>query len=1269
MKFLTLLCVVLVSAMVSAQTTTLAPSTTTVRPNPPPNAPETIKDNLLRAQEELSITHEFAEILLSPSIVIHDENSPKAANNKDRRVSFASNQLARYLEPINPFESLDPISSNQELSNLYCKSCEKHSTPPIASIIEHLEAINLNPSAAAVRAEVLNLKNETLSHDSCEALEELFKRVKYRSIDLTSCSLDDISATAIFDMIEYYEATNELNISENSNIKNRGWQSCINMIKRSQALHSLSTRGTLLSDNNALNLGNALLTSYIYTLKLEHCGLSGRPIFCLGGALQKNKILKELCLANNDLKSNDALHIADLLRLNCYLQLLDISNNDIQDKGCRYLTEALSYQSDYVSKNSTTNDNRLATTTKFDFGDLTTNLNNINNNRHRSPTPTPKIEIDATRSHIVVRSDSEPIPRAPATNNNNNNNNNNNSSIPLRKSTSSEIDAKSESMTDNSDSNKEFSVAISSTKPQETTTPTSVPITTTAVPPSAIPEKFLYTTASLSPISHGYDDTTTNHNVFNVRSPERSFSSESLCSETSIESNDSKSSIRLIETKFTNKNGTLERQSSSHPTTLASNEKKPTGLQVLILWNNNLTKKCATCFGELLESTDTLEILNIGQNVLTNHFLTEIKSSIKLNKSLNSLGLQSSHLNCDGLKTLSEILQFGGNLTLQRIDLRSNEISIFGLQALSEALNNNKTIIRIDLDDAPKNIMIPMFDNNSEYQRLISTIRAQCSRNENPPEPTEVATKSTTPIQVIKRKPYMNSRKISLTCPNVKVISKSLPDNQLLDPLMKRCTSGRLRSPSPSPSPNSSPLPSPSRSRFQVSKVSESANKFTSSASPSPSSSSGSPTFFPPHSRFRVTVIPQPTPSAPMNIATQTNFPLNRESSILDRSKEIDIPKKVAPKIESSLAANPVATSFLNISNSSMLSSQSCEQLDYEVKRTFIDMDSCSSFSSSIESIDHQTDLSLTESFDLLDKFVPTIEGEDKRTRDILSDENTIISTSSSSSNEGLTLTTNSPTSSPKQEQKRVRKTSWIHSAIGSTGKNENIAYPATLDKLLNLFQHPTSLFTKAIPEPTVMTTSMSSTLSNKPKCTTQSRETVGVKENSISGLIHSFINLTHNKKDDLMPIKSGGSCTILQNISPENTVGKATNSQMIIESLPKSVKKELKENISPENTISCDNIVGIETSVPKSQLTSKVLFLMGDESVDDQDCDIDMQTTSDVIIRQDSVSDDLIDLKDPEQKSLGDITRDSLSILKLRDNDSNLQLSTDDSHLQNQTM
>lgn len=49
-----------------------------------------------------------------------------------------------------------------------------------------------------------------------------------------------------------------------------------------------------------------------------------------GGALQKNRVLKELCLANNELNANDAYNVGNILKNNYHLQLLDISNNDIQ---------------------------------------------------------------------------------------------------------------------------------------------------------------------------------------------------------------------------------------------------------------------------------------------------------------------------------------------------------------------------------------------------------------------------------------------------------------------------------------------------------------------------------------------------------------------------------------------------------------------------------------------------------------------------------------------------------------------------------------------------------------------------------------------------------------------------------------------------------------------------------------------------------------------------------------------------------------------------
>lgn len=197
--------------------------------------------------------------------------------------------------------------------------------------------------------------------------------------------------------------------------------------------------------------------------------------------------------------------------------------------------------------------------------------------------------------------------------------------------------------------------------------------------------------------------------VYNASSivPERSFSSESLNSETSIESNDSKSSIKLTESKFS-KNGTLERQNNASALA-APSMTTPNGLQVLMLWNNRITRDSAQSISKLLSATTTLEILNVGKNVLSNDFVANIKTSLKTNTSLTSLGLQSVHLSNDGIKTLSEILDFGGNVTLQRIDLRDNNLQVSGLTSLNEVLKSNKSITRIDLDDVPRRASVSIY--------------------------------------------------------------------------------------------------------------------------------------------------------------------------------------------------------------------------------------------------------------------------------------------------------------------------------------------------------------------------------------------------------------------------------------------------------------------------------------------------------------------------------------------------------------------------------
>lgn len=530
--------------------------------------------------------------------------------------------------------------------------------------------------------------------------------------------------------------------------------------------------------------------------------------------------------------------------------------------------------------------------------------------------------------------------------------------------------------------------------------------------------------------------------------PGRSFSSESLNSETSIESNDSKSSIKLTEAKFT-KNGTLERQSgNSVSSATVGPPAAPNGLQVLMLWNNNLTRHAAKSMSDLLAATTTLEILNVGKNVLSNDFVSNIKCSLKANSSLLSLGLQSAHLTNDGVKTLSEILDFGGNVTLQRVDLRDNHLQVSGLSALNEVLKSNKSVTRIDLDDVPRRAHVSHFatmiltfnrhyfdvfclhsqdhgsDSSIDYSRAVNNIRSLCARNENPPERDTIRT-------AVKRvqNNFLHSRKISLTVQSIRNPDtvKQPPakaEHNLLDPTRK--SGGRLKSPLPSPipSPVLSPMLSPSRSRFQVSRVVESNTANVSPITP-PSSNSCSPTSFTSStSRFRVTVVEPPkVMSAPVTIInnnSSTNKEPKETSPSLTQKLSPPSPPPPAPPAPPLISVDPATVAKANVKPvitaattqltviDSMPGNGNFDSPDLEVK-AYMD-DSCSSFSS-LDSIDRGNDLNTSmssmESYDML-------LGDRANGSDDTSKINVLLKTESSSSSldsAGSTKIDNNPSS------------------------------------------------------------------------------------------------------------------------------------------------------------------------------------------------------------------------------------------------------------------
>lgn len=309
----------------------------------------------------------------------------------------------------------------------------------------------------------------------------------------------------------------------------------------------------------------------------------------------------------------------------------------------------------------------------------------------------------------------------------------------------------------------------------------------------------------------------------------RSQSTDSLCSDNSLDGSIGSGDLNFSPSSQLNekiaKNDTLTRQ--QRPPLDATPDigtRTPGGLKALAVWNNNLTKEAGLYISDLLAETVSMELLNIGKNCLSNDFVTTIKESLTRNTTLTTLGLQSAHLSAKGIETLSSILTFGGNSTLQRIDIRDNKLEVESLTKIAEVLKSNTTVTQIDIDDEPKRLSVGS-EAHLDYARVLENVRSMCSRNEK--TQAQILQEKSTASAMAKRRGgyYLGSRKISLTChsrpvvdPTKNVVVATVA-NSKLD--VKRKASTRLRSPVPSPT-TISPSSSPNRaSRFQVFRVAE----------------------------------------------------------------------------------------------------------------------------------------------------------------------------------------------------------------------------------------------------------------------------------------------------------------------------------------------------------------------------------------------------------------------------------------------------------------
>lgn len=328
--------------------------------------------------------------------------------------------------------------------------------------------------------------------------------------------------------------------------------------------------------------------------------------------------------------------------------------------------------------------------------------------------------------------------------------------------------------------------------------------------------------------SSGLRRTETSCGFLTQSSRNRSQSTDSLCSDNSLDGSIGSGDLNFSSPSQLNdkvtKNDTLTRQSRPIEVTPEFSTRSPGGLKAIALWNNNLSKESGLYISDLLAETESLELLNIGKNCLSNEFVSSIKESLTKNTTLTTLGLQSAHLSAKGIETLSSILTFGGNSTLQRIDIRDNKLEVESLTKIAEVLKSNTTVTQIDIDDEPKRLSLGS-EAHLDYTRILENVRSMCARNEK--TQTQMHQEKSSANTMAKRRGgyYVGSRKISLTCQSRPVVDVTknvvlAATNSKLD--IKRKVGTRLRSPVPSPT-TISPSSSPNRaSRFQVYRVPES---------------------------------------------------------------------------------------------------------------------------------------------------------------------------------------------------------------------------------------------------------------------------------------------------------------------------------------------------------------------------------------------------------------------------------------------------------------
>ncbi|KAI3385328.1 hypothetical protein SNEBB_002767 [Seison nebaliae] len=250
-------------------------------------------------------------------------------------------------EIVNPWTGVEGLNwpdRVMEATDQYVMSCRRHSIGESHDIMKLLSDLrSFTPENE--KAPLLILKGDLLGMSHVYALEEVFSRIPFYSVEIRGVIQDSFAFSVLCDMFEYYTSIEKLNFHHCFLNSNESWRTFSRHVHKIHSLNTLQFYRVDVENSMAGEMFHYLnMSPTITKIHFDRVNMHQRHIGFLATALRYNKLIRELYLTHASLQASDGDHLSVMLRDNRSLLLLDLSHNSLDDAGITKLCDGLSKQ-------------------------------------------------------------------------------------------------------------------------------------------------------------------------------------------------------------------------------------------------------------------------------------------------------------------------------------------------------------------------------------------------------------------------------------------------------------------------------------------------------------------------------------------------------------------------------------------------------------------------------------------------------------------------------------------------------------------------------------------------------------------------------------------------------------------------------------------------------------------------------------------------------------------------------------------------------------